>query len=184
MMRKNSTSVIFYYLQRVIICLIIISLASACNVITKNFQKTNDLQGQILLWSELPVGLTSDQTHNNQEEFKDVINNFTVLHPHIRVVTKIFPPGHILDSFLRQVKRGAGPDILLVYDNYQIIDLINQGVLRSLDEAQLDLSEFRPDAIKQVRYQGRLYGLPLTLSTRHLARGLRGHGVAVATLVG
>ncbi|MGK7873832.1 MAG: extracellular solute-binding protein [Xenococcaceae cyanobacterium] len=126
------------------------------------------LQGQILVWEEMPSGLTKTQNSKIQKRFRDTVEKFTKLYPRVKVVIKLFPSRQILKPFELQVKRGAGPDLLLVYSSNKILRLIKAGTLRALDDSEIDQSQFRVEALKQARYQGQLYGLPIYLSTQVL----------------
>ena len=126
------------------------------------------LQGQILLWEEMPPGLTKAQSSKQQKVSKDIVEKFTKLYPRVKVFVEFFPPEQIWEPFELQVKRGAGPDLLAAYSSPKIRPLIQTGALRALDHSEVDQSQFRPEALKEVRYRGKLYGLPLFLSTQVL----------------
>ncbi len=126
------------------------------------------LQGQILAWQEMPPGLTEAQSGREQKFIKDTVEKFTKLYPGVKVFVEFFPPGQIWEPFELQVKRGAGPDLLAAYSSTKILRLIQTGALRALDHSEVDQSQFRPEALKDVRYRGKFYGLPVFLSTQVL----------------
>ena len=126
------------------------------------------LQGQIILWGEIPIGLSEAQSSKNHEVLRDALENFSQLYPQVQVFVEFFPLGQIWETFELNVERGAGPDLLLVDSSPKIPRLIQIGALRAIDDSQVDQSQFRPEALKAVRYHGKFYGLPLNLSTQVL----------------
>ena len=156
------------YWRKIGVILAIVLLTSSCNTQSKHQSKNKQpehLQGQILLWAEIPFSFTKAQSSKNNKVFKDVMEEFRELYPQVQVFVKLFPWGQMWEPFELQVKRGAGPDLLMVQANTKIPRLIETGVLKALDESQVDKSRFRSQDLKQVRYQGKLYGLPMHLST-------------------
>ena len=146
-------------------------LLAACNTQSKH-QSTNKqpetLQGQTLMWAETPLLSKEARGSRQPKVFKDVIKEFRELYPQVQVFVKFLPWRQSLEQFELQVKRGAGPDLLLVYSSTDILPLIKTGALRVLEDSEIDQSQFRPEALKQVRYQGKLYGLPVLLLTQVL----------------
>lgn len=146
-------------------------LTTSCNFQGKSLitsKQSEPLQGKILLWIQIPLGLTEVQSRQDEEVFKDTIEEFRELYPQIQVFVKFLPLGKTLEPFESQLKRGAGPDLLLVYSSRQIFRLIKTGAFRVLDKSQVDQSQFRPEALKHVSYQGQIYGLPMYLLTQVL----------------
>ncbi len=131
-------------------------------------KQAEPLEGKILMWVEMPFTLTETQNVRNKEVLEDILEEFHNLYPQVQVLVKFFPSRQILQPFKLQVERGAGPDLLLVYSSPKILPLIERGALKSLDESQVDKSQFRPKALKSVYYRGQLYGLPMYLSTQVL----------------
>ncbi len=140
--------------------LVTLSIAISCNIQGKYQTKNQfeELQGQILVWIEL----------QNKSAFEDNIEEFKELYPQIQIFVKYFSPGESIELFELQAKRGAGPDLLLAYSDYQIVQLIKNKELRAIDEFEIDYSRFSDEMIKQVRYQDKIYGLPIFLATQLL----------------
>ncbi len=126
------------------------------------------LHGQIILWAEMPLRLTEAQGSKSRQILTDMVEQFSKLYPQVQVFVKFFPSMQILEPFELQAKRGAGPDLLLVYSSPKILRLIQTGAFAAIDESEIDQSQFRRDALKGVRYRGKLYGLPIYLSTQLL----------------
>lgn len=126
------------------------------------------LQGQILLWVELPSTGTDRQEGSIQQVVRSNLEDFNKLYPHVQVFVETFPFRQIQAPLQDQIQRGAGPDLLTVRANPELIDIIKAGLLRTVDATDLKASQFRTEALKNIRYQGKTYGLPLFLTTQVL----------------
>ena len=159
------------YLLNIGLLLALLSFTASCNTQSKH-QNTNKqpetLKGQISMWVETPLSLKEVQSSSNQKLSNNVIEEFRELYPQVKVFVKFFPSNQSWEPFELQVKRGAGPDLLLTYSSTKILSLIRIGALQSLENFEIDQSQFFPEALKQIRYQGELYGLPMYLSTQVL----------------
>ena len=131
-------------------------------------KKSEPLQGQISLWVQTPRGLTEAQSLNDQKVLKDTIAEFSELYPQVQVFVKFLPTGNTWKNFELQLERGAGPDLLLVYSSQTIFRLIQTGAFQVLDDSQIDQSQFRTEALNHMRYQDKLYGVPVYLLTQVL----------------
>lgn len=151
-------------------------------------EQSETLKGAISLWIERRAGVTIAQSSailkdqqaagvtvvqgsplsEDQKAFQAALQQFKDLHPQVQIFVKFFPSGQIVEPFELQSERGAGPDLMLFYSMRTMSRLIQTGALRTLDESQVELSQFRPKALKQARYQGKLYGLPAYLTTQVL----------------
>ncbi|MDJ0575795.1 MAG: extracellular solute-binding protein, partial [Xenococcaceae cyanobacterium MO_234.B1] len=116
----------------------------------------------------MPLWLTEAQSSKSREIVRDTIEDFSELYPQVQVFIKFFPSRQLLEPFEEQVRRGAGPDLVLVFSSTRILQLIQTGALQSLENYQVERAAFRPEALKEVLYRGQLYGLPLFLSTQVL----------------
>ena len=52
--------------------------------------------------------------------------------------------------------------------NTDLINIINDGLLRTIEPKDVDVSQFRTEALKNIRYREQIYGLPLFLTTQVL----------------
>ena len=165
-----------YWLTKVSLILIALLIAVSCDTQVKNQPESDleELQGKILIWAEIPANIeiptNSDNVqeapkgiyvHNRIEEFKEI-------YPQVQVFVKYFPQGEIIEPFELEAGRGSGPDILIARSDHQILRLINNKELRAIDKFEINYSQFSDETIKQTRYQDKIYGLPIYLSTQVL----------------
>ena len=159
------------YWRKIGLILATVLLTASCNTQSKR-QSTNkqpeNLQGQILLWAEMPFRLTEAQSIRNQKVLKDAIEEFSELYPQVQVFVEFFPSGESFEPFELQVERGAGPDLVMTSSTIKVLKLIRKGALRALKDSEIDQVRFRSEALRPLRYQDRYYGLPLSLSTQVL----------------
>ncbi len=150
---------------------IILLLIQGCssNEISNLETQTTPFKGETLVWVEIPLGLTPEQSNNFKGIVNDSMKQFTKLNPDVRISMKFVPADEQLSDFSQKIFRGAGPDIFAVHLLREKIPLlIRSGYLNSIDENDLDLSQFRAESLQQVSYQGKLYGIPLRLVTQVL----------------
>ena len=126
------------------------------------------LQGQILLWVELPSTDADSQAGSIQQVVQSSLAGFNRLHPEVKVFVETFPFRQLKAPLQDQIQRGAGPDLLIMRAHPDLIDLIQARLLRTLDETDLEASQFRTEALKSIRYQDQVYGLPMFLTTQVL----------------
>ena len=151
--------------------LLVLLFAGSCNIqreqqITDN--QAEILQGKISFWFEMSPQLTEAPDRMSKKVFQNLITEFSELHPQLQVFAKAVPQENIWELFEAQGKRGAGPDILLVSTTSDVPRLIQERLLRAVENSAIDQSQFRSEALNTVRYQGQLYGFPLLLSTQVL----------------
>ncbi|MBT9314021.1 sugar ABC transporter substrate-binding protein [Leptothoe spongobia] len=150
------------------VSLLFITACSSLLRIQPETNQTESLQGQILLWVELPSTGTESQVGSIQQVVQSNLEDFNKLYPHVKVFVEKFPFRQIQAPLKDQIQRGAGPDLLSVRANPELIDVIKSGLLRTVDETDFEASQFRTEALKNIRYQGKTYGLPLFLTTQVL----------------
>lgn len=153
--------------KKLIQLVILFFLISLCACSTPN-PSTDDFSGNIIFWLEQPTGLTETEAEESQNRIRNGLASFNVLYPNVRVLIDFFEVGQGIAEFKHQSQRGAGANILLVRVDSAISQLIQSGVLQSLDEYPLDLSKFSSKALTQGQYHNKLYGIPLFLSTQAL----------------
>lgn len=150
------------------VSLFFITACSAQLPIQPGTDQKESLQGQILLWVELPPAGTDSQEGSIQQVVRSNLEDFNKLYPNVKIFVETFPFRQIQAPLQAQIQRGAGPDILSIQANPELIDIIKAGLLRTLDETDFNASQFRPEALKDIRYQDKIYGLPLFLTTQVL----------------
>ena len=130
--------------------------------------QSEDLQGQILLWVELPATGTETLSGSVQQVVQSSLEDFEKLHPQVKVFVDRFPLRELQSPLKEQIQRGAGPDLLIVRANTDLINIIKAGLLRTVESKDIEISQFRIEALKNIRYQEQSYGLPLFLTTQVL----------------
>lgn len=138
--------------------------------LTKSPQQQPPLAGEILMWIEYPVGLTDNQSGDFREFVNNAVQQFTKIHPDVKILVEFLPVKPTLAQLVKEIQRGAGPDLFVVslLGRNEIPKLIGQAHLQPINEDEIDLSEFRPESLQQVRYHGKIYGLPVRLATQVL----------------
>ncbi|MGK7894145.1 MAG: extracellular solute-binding protein [Xenococcus sp. (in: cyanobacteria)] len=126
------------------------------------------LAGKILVWDEYPFTTELSKIASYRQRIKNTIKDFYKLYPNVKILFEFFEEGQARKRFITQVQRGAGANLLIASSNYELLELIKMGALQSLDDYNIDRSLFNPRALSQARYQNRLYGIPLYLSTQTL----------------
>ncbi len=146
-------------------------LAVSCSIQRKHqitSARAETLRGQIIVWVETSRRLPEAQIDREQKVLRDILENFHELHPHAQIFVEFLPANKIWEQFESQVNKAAGPDILLIQVRPEIVQFIQAGALRAIEDSSIEPSQFRSEALKQVLYQGQLYGIPLYLSTQVL----------------
>ncbi|MEA5536426.1 sugar ABC transporter substrate-binding protein [Crocosphaera sp. XPORK-15E] len=152
-----------------IILLFLYGCSSQPQEISEIEQSSSNLKGEILEWVEIPLGLTKEQSTQFQTIVTDSVQEFMKLNPRVKIVIEFVPSDETLSKFSQQLSRGAGPNLFAVsLLRKQLPLLIRSGYLKRLDQDNLDLSQFRPETLKQVSYQSYLYALPVNLTTQVL----------------
>jgi arabinogalactan oligomer/maltooligosaccharide transport system substrate-binding protein len=138
--------------------LLLLSLFVAACTFTQP-QNPATLQGRVLLWHAWPEPKAAALTA--------VLNRFQALNPEVVVKQQAFAtPAALLSQFQTAAAAGLGPDLILA----------PSGWIRPLQEAKLidniaatlpstTIDRFWPAARTAMRYEGSIYGLPLTVET-------------------
>ena len=157
-----------WFFNILLISLLLINGCASNEIETVETTKT-PLKGEILVWAAVPLGLTERQSAYFQEVVNDATMQFDKLNPDVTVSLKFVLPDENLSNFSREIARGAGPDIFAVsLTNNKIASLIRLGYLDSINEENFELSQFRPETLQQVRYNDKLYAIPVRLATQVL----------------
>ncbi len=100
------------------------------------------------------------------EALAEVVEAFEARYPTIRVRTLAVPYDAFASKLSTAIPRGNGPDVF-IFAHERIGAWAESGVVEPLDEATLplDLGEFLPPTVEALRYEGRLYGLPLSFKS-------------------
>lgn len=95
-----------------------------------------------------------------------LLEQLKTAHPNIQVDTLFVAPDELVSSYAAAVTAGSGPDLILA-PNWWLGNLVGINAILNLDTyvgGNLDAS-YWPSAVASMRYQGSLYGFPLTYST-------------------
>lgn len=132
-------------------------LVTACN--QGSLTQLFDQQGELLIW------------HPFQGKIAEIVNGafqeFQHLTPGVEIVSEYVPQNELSSQFIKQAKDGFGPSIMIDFSR-QIPDLVKAGFIQPIDEKTIDLSPYFSPTLTQIRYQGKIYALPLGSQTRVL----------------
>ncbi|CAO5059809.1 ABC transporter substrate-binding protein [Microcystis aeruginosa] len=122
-------------------------------------QSSEQLQGTLLVWYPEERNLTEVLGLGLQE--------FEKLNPQVTILEQAIPVDEIPELLFKQSQSGLGASVILIFSR-NIPRLVSQGVLGEIDQNNLDLSIYYPPTLKQVSYQGKIYGIPLGSRTNVL----------------
>ncbi len=146
-----------YRLFSSILLLAITLFLSGCRNISSEANERP--QGRLLIWH--PFEGQEAVTLNS------ILDNYRELYPKVKIVSEFFPEKEISEQFRQQSQSGLGPDLMISsFEN--LVSLLRAGALKTLDDYNLDLSNYLPRSISQVTFNDNLYGLPFSLKTQVL----------------
>jgi ABC-type glycerol-3-phosphate transport system substrate-binding protein len=119
----------------------------------------NELQGNLLIWHSLEPEI-AELLDNSFEEFEQ-------LNPGVNIRSIYLPKEQIISKFIGQSQKGFGASALIEL-NRNLPVLIESKRLRVISSSDINEQNYYPANIRQVRYQDRLYGIPLQSSTQVL----------------
>jgi len=122
-------------------------------------QSSEQRQGTLLVWYPEEGNLTEVVGLGLQE--------FEKLNPQVTILEQAITIDEIPERFFKQSQSGLGASVILIFSR-NIPRLVSQGVLGEIDQNNLDLSIYYPPTLKQVSYQGKIYGIPLGSRTNVL----------------
>lgn len=95
----------------------------------------------------------------------DLVAQAQVSMPDLKIVAVAIPGDEIINRFETEAAAGGGPDLLLA-PNDSLGREARSGLLRELDSAVgQQASQYLPNAIESMKVDGKLYGIPASLST-------------------
>jgi len=112
--------------------------------------------GQLVLWhgwAEREVGALTE-----------LLGRFAAIHPDVKIIPIRVPPEQLYERFRMRASMGLGPDLLIIPSQWER-DLAEAGLIQDLSDRELDTSLYLSGAVETLRYEGRLYGLPMSLRT-------------------
>ena len=118
---------------------------------------SNDAKGStnLLFWHEWE----GEDAHALQQ----MVAEYQDINPGVNIVEFNLPAGSLRDEFIARFNEGTEADMILAdWDSAQ--DLIHGGYIKELT-GLVDVSQFEEAALSTVAGGGKVYGLPLTMST-------------------
>jgi len=147
----------YRFLLLIILGLIFLTSCSPKDVETISESQPQSIQGQILVW------------HPFEDKIKDMMqdsfNDYMRIYPNVRIVSEYVPGEQIEKQFRQEVGRGLGPDFLFTASG-KILTLIQDNLIPVVTD--FDFSSYLPIAMSNVRYRGKIYGIPTSVSTQAL----------------
>lgn len=135
-------------------------MLAACSGARGNAPGRAPLRDAILLWHNLP--------EPEATAFAAVVDRYRRGHPGVEVIVQ--PQGDdMIERFVSATRSGLGPTLLLT-TSPAVSDLAARGIILPLDErlTQDELARYLTVALRTLRHEGSLYGLPLAVDTQVL----------------
>ena len=146
-------------LWRYLLLLFIIAIfLNSCTADSLPLQ-TQKLQGNILIL--LPLNDDSNAM------ITTALQEFKRLNPDVNIIIEYNQKEHLLQRFIQESKKGLGATAIIDFSR-QIPELAKSGNIRPIPESSIDISRYFASMLTQVRYQGKIYGVPLASHTRIL----------------
>jgi ABC-type glycerol-3-phosphate transport system substrate-binding protein len=140
--------------------LVIISstLLNAC-IGARPLHQQEQLKGAILIW------------HPSKNELFQWINSnfqeFQQLNSGVNIQDEYVPQKEIVPRLIQKSSQGFGASAIIDFAR-NISELLAAKRIQPIEDTDLDISTYQPSVLRQVRYQGKLYGIPLGSTTRVL----------------
>ena len=132
--------------------IVLASLTTACGAFGRG-GNGDELSGRLLFWHSW--------TGEEADVLNDMLNQFSALHPQVRVIATAFSEETIASAYIQRTRAGLGPDLTLV-DSATAYDLWLAGMLRELppDAEGSNPSRFQNNSYQTVSDAERVIGLP------------------------
>ncbi len=158
--------------RRILSILLAAWILAACTtpleVSNNRNEKESKLSGTIIFWHSFSQSrLTESLISRYEEVFAEYIGKFTKLYPEVHIIMEFITDEELVEELEREVEKGIGPDVIYVQST-NILPLIKAQALLPVDEDAIELWQFRSEALEQVIYQGKIYGVPIDLNTQVL----------------
>jgi arabinogalactan oligomer/maltooligosaccharide transport system substrate-binding protein len=97
--------------------------------------------------------------------FAAIVRRFEATCPGVEVTTTGLPAADIFERYVSAAAGGNEPDLIFASSRW-LPQLATQGLLQDISElvSPQQLQQFQPRAVQAMRYDGRLYGIPESLS--------------------
>ncbi len=146
------------WLSSLLLVILLSIILNAC-LIDQPYPLPEKQQGNLLLWHSLQGDL-SQLIATGFQEFKQ-------LNPDVNLMSEYIPQDELPLRFIQESQSGLGASAIIIFSKH-IPELAKRGHLQSIDEKVIDLSTYLPPTLNQVRYHGKIYGIPLGSQIRVL----------------
>ena len=139
--------------RHLLLLLILLGLV-ACS---RNSSQDAGPKGQVMLWHAW---------HNTEEQvLNSLLHKFTEVYPDISVISVPFASDTLKREYEIKAKQALGPDILIGSQSWTP-SLADAGLIRAISEESIDPTAYLSAALGTLRYQDKLYGVPLSVQTK------------------
>ncbi len=116
---------------------------------------TPEPSGRIVLWHSWGGG--------DGDALASILGSFQTRYPQVTVDTMFVADDELPKAYADAVLAGSGPDLVLA-STWWLSDFVDLGVVQPLDMAvdPLAVDELWPAAVDNMRWEGQLYGLPVS----------------------
>ncbi len=149
----------FFVLRYLIVLLLVLLTACSQSFLTGETEQLERLQGSLLVWHPFEG--------ENAKIFTDFLDEFAQVHPEIQLLSEYIPQNELSTRFIKQAKAGLGPTMVIDFSR-QIPDMARAKLIQPIADNTIDLSTYFPPTLRQILYQGEIYGLPLSSRIRVL----------------
>ncbi|WP_066116582.1 extracellular solute-binding protein [Geminocystis sp. NIES-3709] len=151
---KNLLSFLYYFIISIsLILLIQIAVLNKINL------SSTQLQGNLLIWHSTE-GKVANMFINAVEQFKQ-------LNPEVNLLLQSIHDKKNPSLFIEKSGAGFGSSALII-EAKNLIELLKKRLINPIDSQFIDTSIYSPLTLSQVRYLGKIYGIPLGSNTRVL----------------
>ncbi|MFM7442080.1 MAG: ABC transporter substrate-binding protein, partial [Snowella sp.] len=142
-----------------LLLLIVLTISLNGCTIDQLASQPGQLQGNILVL--LPLNDESNRLINiSLQDFKSV-------NPQVNIIIEYHPQDELLQRFIKDSQKGLGATAIIDFSR-KIPELANLGSIQPIAEKSIDLSRYFAPMLNQIRYRGKIYGIPLGSQTRIL----------------
>lgn len=151
---KKIVSLFYYFIISITLILLIkFALINQVNL------SSTQLQGNLLIWHSTE-GKVANMLTTAVEKFKE-------LKPEVNILIQSIPQQKNPSFFIEKSEAGFGSSALILYAR-NLTELLKKRLINPINSQFIDTSTYSPSALSQVRYQGKIYGIPLGSNTRVL----------------
>ena len=161
-----------HWFKKILSIIILSTLLVACSMMPTVSETQDEIDSKlsgtiIFLQSFTNRSLKDKLIYQYRESFNQYIKKFTKIYPQVKIIVEFTEDEQFIEELKKDVEKGLGADLIFT-QLFKTIPLLRAGTIRPIDKYSIDLLQFRPEAIIQALYQGKLYGIPFILDTQVL----------------